>query len=402
MCIFAPLLKTNFSTITNFKRNMPAKKNKKIKAAKKPVQKKVALKKVVKKKPAPKPVKSKPAKKAVVKKVAKKIVKKIVKAAPKKVVKKIVKKVVKKVAVKKPVKAAPKAKAVKKEIKKEVKAAPVKVAHKSLAKTILAKTSSKEKIVEKKVEAPKAPEKKHDLQKVIFVKKSEGGKKVNFKVGDYAVYPSHGIGKIVDIEKTTVLGQDFSCYIMYFEKEKLNIKIPMNSAEKIGLRHLISKSQMDEVFVILRSGVKKLKGMWSRRAQEYETKINSGDIILLAEVLRDLTRDIEDSERSYSERIIYETAIHRLANEYSVIYGIDFEEAKAKVINTAKDKLNSEGGKVAQKDEFDEFDIEGEESDEEEDEESEDEDEDEDGDEDEDDDYDDDDDDDAPRKKRKK
>ncbi len=224
---------------------------------------------------------------------------------------------------------------------------------------------------------------------------------MTFKVGDYAVYPSHGVGKIVGIEKTTILGQDFSCYLMLFEREKLTIKIPMNSAEKIGLRTLISKSQMDEVFVILRSGVKKLKGMWSRRAQEYETKINSGDIILLAEVLRDLTRDIEDSERSYSERIIYETAIYRLASEYSVIYGVSFEEAKDKVTVTAKDKLNSES-KTAQKDEFDEFDIEGEENEDEEDEENEDEDEDE---EDEDDDFDygdDDDDDDAPKKRKKK
>jgi len=187
---------------------------------------------------------------------------------------------------------------------------------------------------------------------------------------------------------------------MYFEKEKLTIKIPTSSADKIGLRHLVSKSQMDEVFVILRSGVKKLKGMWSRRAQEYETKINSGDITLLAEVLRDLTRDIEDGERSYSERIIYETAIYRLACEYSVIYGTEFEEAKEKVTLTAKDKLNSEG-KITQKDEFDDFDadVKSDLDEDEDEEESEDEDEDEDG---EDDDYDDDDDDDKPRKGRRR
>ena len=91
-------------------------------------------------------------------------------------------------------------------------------------------------------------------------KKSEESK-VSFKVGDHAVYPSHGIGKIADIETTPILGKDFKCYLMYFEKEKLTIKIPVSSADKIGLRHLISKSQMDEVFSILRSGVKKLKGM---------------------------------------------------------------------------------------------------------------------------------------------
>jgi CarD family transcriptional regulator len=260
-----------------------------------------------------------------------------------------------------------------------------------LVKTILSKTGEK-KIEVQKDEVLNLLEKKNESsQKIILTKKAENRTKSNFKIGEYAIYPSHGIGKIIEIEKTEILGQDLSCYLMYFEKEKLNIKIPLNSAEKIGLRHLISKSQMDEVFIILRSGVKKLKGMWSRRAQEYETKINSGDIMLLAEVLRDLTRDIEDGERSYSERIIYETAIKRLASEYAAIYEIDFEEAKDKIIITAKDKLNSEN-KAAQRDEFDEFDAEIE--DEEEDDEIEDEEED---------DYDEDEDDDEkPRKKRKK
>lgn len=247
-----------------------------------------------------------------------------------------------------------------------------------LAKAILSKTPEKK--IEEEIQAP--DNKNTAPQKAIIVSKSTG-RKIVFKIGEYAVYPSHGIGKIIDIENTTVLGQDFSCYLMSFEREKLIIKIPTHSAEKIGLRHLISKTQMDEVFSILRSGVKKLKGMWSRRAQEYETKINSGDIILLAEVLRDLTRDIEDGDRSYSERIIYETATLRLASEYSAIYGIDFEEAKEKVVLTAKDKLNSEG-KITQKDEFDDFDLEDSEDDD-----DEDEDEDED-DEDEDDDYEDD------------
>lgn len=236
---------------------------------------------------------------------------------------------------------------------------------------------------------------KNETQKnVIYVKKlSEPNNKIAFKVGDYAVYPSHGVGKIAEIESTTIVGQEFKCYLMYFEKEKLTIKIPTISAEKIGLRHLISKEQMDEVFSTLRSGIKKLKGMWSRRAQEYETKINSGDIMLLAEVLRDLTRDIEDGDRSYSERIIYETAVYRLAAEYSAIYGCDFEEAKEKVIATAKDKLGVEG-KISQKDEFDEFDYdEPNEDDEDEDEEEEEDDEDDDEM------YEDDDEDDEPRRR---
>ncbi len=333
-----------------------------------------------------------------------------------KIVKKVVKKIEKKPAAKTLKKAAPKAKiAVKTKAKKPAAkivkkpAKIIKAVAKKPAKKVVVKTAKKEKVVAKVVKsstkvskkAEKLPAKveKKPVEVVAAKPAVKAGKAFNFKVGEYAVYPSHGIGKIIDIDNTTVLGEDFSCYLMLFEKEKLTIKVPVKNSEKIGLRPLVSKAQMEEVFTILRSGIKKLKGMWSRRAQEYESKINSGNIILLAEVLRDLTRDIEDGERSYSERIIYETAVSRLASEYSAIYKIDFEEAKGKVVITAKDKLGSDD-KSAQDDDFDyvakikgDDDIDEEEVEEEE--------EDEDA-EDEDDSYDDDDDDDKPRKKRKK
>jgi len=216
----------------------------------------------------------------------------------------------------------------------------------------LKKTSSTKKEIAQKILAVKSKE--HDISKKpneeiklesITIKDIVGRNKKNkstFKVGSYVVYPSHGVGKIIKTEKTTIAGKELSFYLIHFAKEKLDIKVPVKSANEIGLRNLVTKKQMDEVFATLRSGVKKLKGMWSRRAQEYETKINSGDIMLLAEVIRDLTRDIEDSERSYSERIIYETAIYRLSSEYSAIYNIDLEQSKDHVLTIAKDKLNSE------------------------------------------------------------
>ena len=179
----------------------------------------------------------------------------------------------------------------------------------------------------------------------ITIKNIVGKNKNNkstFKVGNYVVYPSHGVGKITKIEKTTIANKELNFYLIHFAKERLDIKVPVKTANNIGLRNLVTKKQMDEVFLTLRSGVKKLKGMWSRRAQEYETKINSGDIMLLAEVIRDLTRDIDDSERSYSERIIYETAIYRLSSEYSAIYSTSIEDAIDHVLTIAKDKLNSE------------------------------------------------------------
>lgn len=235
------------------------------------------------------------------------------------------------------------------------------------------KLDKKEKKVVKKNPKPVVQENKkiNKINNENSINKKQVLSDSKFKINQYIVYPSHGVGKIIDIESIDVSGQKFNCYLIFFEKEKLTIKIPTNKAQESGIRNMVSKKQMEEVLSILRNGVKKMKGMWSRRAQEYETKINSGNIILLAEVLRDLTRDIEDSERSYSERIIYETAINRLASEYSVLYNVSFEDAREKVINTAKDKLSSEP--KLNKDNFDDFDNE-EESEEEENEEEEEED----------------------------
>ena len=189
----------------------------------------------------------------------------------------------------------------------------------------------------------------------VIIKKEV--KNSQFVVGDKLIYPAHGVGILNQIEVINIQNTEVGCYLLYFEKEKLSIRVPVIGSEKSGLRALVSRAKMDEVLGILRSGVKKMKGMWSRRAQEYETKINSGDIIMLAEVLRDLTRDIDDTERSYSERIIYETAIYRLATEYSAIYKIAFEEARDKIILTARDKIESDIKDRKKVNEFDDFDF---------------------------------------------
>jgi CarD family transcriptional regulator len=290
------------------------------------------------------------------------------KKSTKKEVKKTVKKIEKKIA----------KKAEHKEVKKPTsKTAVAQAAKKTVKKETVEKNKATKNIEKAVKEAPKKEVKKSTEQKF-------GG----FKAGDHAFYPSHGVGKIIEIQTIEVAGLNLSFLIMFFEKEKLTIKVPTNQIAKTGLRALISKSEMEEVFNILKSGVKKLKGMWSRRAQEYEAKINSGNITLLAEVLRDLTRDIEDGDRSYSERIIYETAINRLALEYSVIENISFEEAKEKIISTAKQKLGLSGETSEIKNNFDDdFDLEDESEEE---------------DEDEDEDDDDDDDDDKPKRGRKK
>jgi CarD family transcriptional regulator len=297
------------------------------KASKKPLKKTVSkVKKPNKIVISKKPIEKKPAK----------IVKKLLKESTKKINKKNVLKV------------------------KLVKKNPSKINKKNILKTKLIKEKIlKKQIVAKKDNIQKVTKKIEEKNKKISVpskKKSSETKQNNYSINSYVVYPSHGVGQIINIENTIVMQQHISCYLIYFDRERLTIKIPTNKVEKFGIRPLVSKEQMSEVFSILRSGVKKMKGMWSRRAQEYETKINSGDIIMLAEVLRDLTRDIEDSERSYSERIIYETAIFRLACEYSAIYGIPFETARDKITITAKDKLESDSKFSKKDDDFDDFD----------------------------------------------
>lgn len=164
-------------------------------------------------------------------------------------------------------------------------------------------------------------------------------KNIEFKVGEYCVYKTHGVAKIQDIQ--TIELKDFKnrCLVLYFDKEKLTITVPESQIENMGIRKIISKSDMEEVFMILSNGVKKIKGMWSRRAKEYEEKINSGNILLIAEVIRDLTRDVEEADRSFSERMIYEAAVYRLASEYAILMNITLEEATQKIIEISKQRV---------------------------------------------------------------
>lgn len=181
-------------------------------------------------------------------------------------------------------------------------------------------------------------------------------KKVNFRTGNYVVYPSHGVGKIIEIKEDTIMDRKIKTIIVLFERENMRLTIPYQKAPKVNLRHLININDMEEIFSILQSGTKKQKGMWSRRAQEYENKVNSGDIKLLAEVLRDLTRDISDADRSYSERLIYESALERLSTEYSLVKNISIDEAKEEIISKAKNKMISLGSSDVNDDFDDDFD----------------------------------------------
>jgi CarD family transcriptional regulator len=160
-----------------------------------------------------------------------------------------------------------------------------------------------------------------------------------FRVDDYCVYRTHGIARIVDVRDIKIAGADTKCLVLLFDREKLTLSVPMKFKENGDIRRLATIEEMEKVFDILKGGTKKSKGMWSRRAKEYRDKINSGDLFQTAEVLRDLIRDVEEADRSYSERSIYDTAIYRLASEYSVIRKIPYEEAEKCIVEIAKEKI---------------------------------------------------------------
>jgi CarD family transcriptional regulator len=151
--------------------------------------------------------------------------------------------------------------------------------------------------------------------------------KLEFAAGDLVVYPAHGVGKVDGVETLTVAGLSVSLYAITFEKERMKLKIPVAKAKTSGLRRLSSKDRLKAALDTLQGRARVRRTMWSRRAQEYEAKINSGDPVSIAEVLRDLRRNTEQSEQSYSERQIYQAALERLAREVAAVEKID--EARA-------------------------------------------------------------------------
>ncbi|MFI3241000.1 MAG: CarD family transcriptional regulator [Alphaproteobacteria bacterium] len=166
-----------------------------------------------------------------------------------------------------------------------------------------------------------------------------------FLAGDYVVYPAHGVGKVADVAKQKVAGQDLELIVVNFEKDKMTLRVPFEKAPTIGLRQLADTNTMADALSTLKNKPKIKKVMWSRRAQEYETKINSGDPILIAEVIRDLHRTENLADQSYSERQIYDQALDRLSNEFAAIEQISAKDASVKLL----DIINASRGVVVNK-----------------------------------------------------
>jgi CarD family transcriptional regulator len=265
-----------------------------------------------------KALKKKPAnvKKAAVKAVAKKTT---VKATAKKpVAKTAVKKTVSKPAAK-PVakKAAPKA------------AAPVK-------KAVATKATAKPVVQQKPVAAVAA--KPAPVAPVAKPVAAAAAPKALYKVGNHVVYPTHGVGRIV-AEETQMIGDvELRMLVIAFEKDKMTLRVPVHRATAAGLRPVSTADQMKKVFATLKSRARTSRGMWSRRAQEYEAKINSGNIHSIAEVVRDLHQNVDQSERSYSERMIYESALSRLVGELAAAEATDHKVATDKLMKLLRSK----------------------------------------------------------------
>jgi CarD family transcriptional regulator len=159
-------------------------------------------------------------------------------------------------------------------------------------------------------------------------------KKPEFRTNDWVVYPAHGVGRIVSVVEQEVAGMKLELFVINFDKDKMTLRVPVAKASMIGMRRLSSPDVVATALQTLKGRARIKRTMWSRRAQEYEAKINSGDLIAIAEVVRDLHRASGQTDQSYSERQLYEAALGRMAREVAAVERID-EDAAVKRLEVA-------------------------------------------------------------------
>ena len=235
-----------------------------------------------------------------------------------------------------------------KKIKSKSKNKPKKkVSKKTVKKT--SKTLKKKSVKTNKNNLKKIPEKisiqnnqnknqqNNDVIEIKKIKKQDTEKRV-YKVKDYVIYPKHGIGQITSVDKLTIAGIEASVYKIEITKDKLNLTIPTNQQQH--LRPLSSSNQVNKALTILKGKAKIKRTMWSRRAAEYEQKINSGDIYQIAEVVRDLNKNTDmPVDQSYSERQLFEKAYDRLLGEVSIVLNISETDGKVKLNKSLGKKI---------------------------------------------------------------
>jgi CarD family transcriptional regulator len=161
-------------------------------------------------------------------------------------------------------------------------------------------------------------------------------KDIGFKKGDFVVYPTHGVGKVLGIDTQAISGHSLQVITILFDKDRMTLRVPVAKAKNSGLRKLSSRKIMDSALQTLKGRSRTKRAMWSRRAQEYEAKINSGDPVSIAEVVRDLHRNADQPDQSYSERQIYQAALDRLVRELAAVEAIDETAATKKLEQVLK------------------------------------------------------------------
>ena len=221
--------------------------------------------------------------------------------------------------------------------KKKVK--KIKISKLGKKKSIIGQKKTNEKIDNKSenLRIPKSNEIKPEIKKV---KKQETEKR-EYKIKDYVVYPKHGVGQITEFKKINIGGIDVETYVIKFEKDKANGMVPVN--KQLHLRPLATINQVNKCISILKSKPKIKRSMWSRRAQEYESKISSGKIYELAEVVRDLNKgDDLMVDQSYSERQLFEKAYDRILTEFQIILDISLEDTQKKLDKALKRNLEGQ------------------------------------------------------------
>ena len=156
-------------------------------------------------------------------------------------------------------------------------------------------------------------------------------KNSDFRPNEFVVYPAHGVGQIISVEEQEIAGIKLELFVVSFEKDKMTLRVPTHKASEIGMRSLSSPEVIEKAMTTLKGKARVKRAMWSRRAQEYEQKINSGDLIAIAEVVRDLHRNDDQREQSYSERQLYEAALELLTREVAAVDDGDEISAAQKV-----------------------------------------------------------------------
>jgi CarD family transcriptional regulator len=163
------------------------------------------------------------------------------------------------------------------------------------------------------VAAPKAAAPRVEEPKKVLTQRQ------GFKTNEFVVYPAHGVGQILAIEEQEIAGAKLELFVINFMKDKMTLRVPTAKVANVGMRKLSDPALVKKALETLKGRARVKRTMWSRRAQEYEAKINSGDIVAIAEVVRDLYRSESQPEQSYSERQLYEAALDRLSREIAVV-----------------------------------------------------------------------------------